>query len=100
MLGLLTLLSTSRPANDPVELDPGIITLVSTIVRTVRRWRQCPTARGAAGETGLCDESTAATIRSPAAETPLPKKVVRLVPRSRTRLPPPSSNDDNPASRA
>ncbi len=40
MLTILALVSNSRPANEPIELDPGIITLLSNMVRAFRNWRQ------------------------------------------------------------
>jgi hypothetical protein len=40
MLTILALVSNSRPANEPIELDPGIITLLSNLVRAFRDWRQ------------------------------------------------------------
>ncbi len=40
MLTIFALVFNSRPTNEPVELDPGIITLLSNIVRAFRSWRQ------------------------------------------------------------
>jgi len=51
MIGFLALIPTRRPTRDPVELDPGIVTFVSDILRAVRASRQRTAEQGAAGAT-------------------------------------------------
>jgi hypothetical protein len=51
MIGFLALIPTPRPTRDSVELDPGIVTFVSDILRAIRASRQRTAEQGAAGAT-------------------------------------------------
>jgi hypothetical protein len=51
MIGFLALIPTPRPTRDPVELDPGVITFVSNMLRAFRAWRQRTAEQGVVGAT-------------------------------------------------